>query len=155
MNGQDPLAQLRDIHLPATGGWWPPAPGWWIVAALVLTALAVLIWYWHRHRRRNQWKRQAKSELSGLAQQARREPGWYSEINSLLKRVARQTHPDRHPEAMTGTQWVGFLLETLPEDRIASRPAAEALVAAVWQPKPELEPREALAFATRWLEAQL
>lgn len=35
------LEQLRDIHLPQAVHWWPPAPGWWIVAALVL---ALTIW---------------------------------------------------------------------------------------------------------------
>jgi hypothetical protein len=56
---------------------------------------------------------------------------------------------------MTGDEWVAFLLETLPKDRIASRPTAEALVAAAWQPKPTIAPRNALAFASLWLEAQL
>ncbi|MEM7003859.1 MAG: DUF4381 domain-containing protein [Pseudomonadota bacterium] len=37
----DPLQQLKDIHLPADPSWWPPAPGWWLLA-LLLTAL--LIW---------------------------------------------------------------------------------------------------------------
>ena len=27
----DPLAELRDIHLPPEIGWWPPAYGWWIL----------------------------------------------------------------------------------------------------------------------------
>ena len=35
------LEQLRDIHLPQAVHWWPPAPGWWIVAAVVL---ALMIW---------------------------------------------------------------------------------------------------------------
>ena len=35
------LEQLRDIHLPQAVHWWPPAPGWWIVAAV---ALALTIW---------------------------------------------------------------------------------------------------------------
>ncbi|MDP7406676.1 MAG: DUF4381 domain-containing protein, partial [SAR324 cluster bacterium] len=28
---QDPLAALRDVHLPPAVSWWPPAPGWWII----------------------------------------------------------------------------------------------------------------------------
>ncbi|WP_372965653.1 DUF4381 domain-containing protein [Marinobacter sp.] len=155
MNSQDPLAQLRDIHLPATGGWWPPAPGWWLLAVIILITCAALAWFWRRHHTRNAWKRQARTELAILEQHACNEPAWYSRLNSLLKRVARQTHPDQHPESMTGAQWVSFLLETLPKDRIASRPTAEALAAAVWQPKPTLAPREALALARVWLEAQL
>ncbi len=35
------LEQLRDIHLPEAVHWWPPAPGWWLVAALLL---ALTIW---------------------------------------------------------------------------------------------------------------
>ena len=27
---------LRDLHLPEGIGWWPLAPGWWVVIALVM-----------------------------------------------------------------------------------------------------------------------
>lgn len=52
MNPQDPLSQLRDIHLPATGGFWPPAPGWWLLALILLLSLAGLCWLLHRRHRR-------------------------------------------------------------------------------------------------------
>ena len=42
MNPQDPLSQLKDIHLPATGGFWPPAPGWWLLALILLLAHLVM-----------------------------------------------------------------------------------------------------------------
>ena len=46
---------LRDIHLPAPLGWWPLAPGWWIVGALVFALLiAGLIWLWKRQNRQPQ-----------------------------------------------------------------------------------------------------
>lgn len=62
----DPLAQLKDLHLPPPPGFWPIAPGWWLLAILccVLIGLAIralLIW-----RRRNAYRRQALAQLKQL-----------------------------------------------------------------------------------------
>ncbi len=154
MNPQDPLSQLKDIHLPASGGFWPPAPGWWLLALLVLLALAGLAWLLHRRRRRNRWLRLAKTELSGLEHQASQEPQWFAQLNSLLKRAARQRYPDKHPESLSGEAWVAFLLATAPNDRIASRPIVEAIVHSSWQPKASADPRQATEFARSWLGGQ-
>ena len=35
---------LRDLHLPDAIGWWPPAPGWWVVIALLAAGLGYLAW---------------------------------------------------------------------------------------------------------------
>ncbi len=40
MNGPE----LRDIHLPEAVSWWPPAPGWWLLA-LAAALLAAFAWY--------------------------------------------------------------------------------------------------------------
>lgn len=154
MNGQDPLAQLRDIHLPDTGGLWPPAPGWWVVGTLVLISLAGLLLLWRRHRRITLWQRQATDLLASLRQAPAKDSSWFCELNALLKRVARQSFPERTPQAMSGQEWVDFLLETAPNDRIASRPVVEAMVASSWQPRPVADPAQALHFAAAWLEAR-
>ncbi len=39
---EDPLAQLRDLHLPQAVADWPPALGWWLLAGLVLSGL---VWF--------------------------------------------------------------------------------------------------------------
>jgi len=154
MNPQDPLSQLRDIHLPDTGGFWPPAPGWWLLALIALAALAGLIWWLRRQRRRTLWLRLAKAELATLERQAKAEPAWFNQLNRLLKRAARQRYPDQHPESLTGEAWIGFLLQTAPDHRIASRPTVEAMVHSSWQPRASGDPRQAAEFARRWLGGQ-
>ena len=36
MPEENPLINLKDIHLPPAVAIWPPAPGWWIVAVVLL-----------------------------------------------------------------------------------------------------------------------
>ncbi|WP_273205034.1 DUF4381 domain-containing protein [Marinobacter subterrani] len=154
MNPQDPLSQLRDIHLPEPGGFWPPAPGWWVLALLATALLATLIWLAIRRRRRNRWLRSAGAQLAGLERSAAQEPWWFMQLNTLLKQAARERYPESHPEALTGDAWVEFLLATAPKHRIASRPLVEALVESAWRPSVSTEPAQALAFARQWLGGQ-
>ena len=40
---------LRDLHLPDAIGWWPLAPGWWVVIALVAALLGYILWRVYKH----------------------------------------------------------------------------------------------------------
>lgn len=57
MEAEDPLSQLADIHLPADVSFWPPAPGWWVLAALLMCGLCLLglvqFRRWQQRQRRN------------------------------------------------------------------------------------------------------
>lgn len=45
------LGNLRDIHEPLPPPFWPPAPGWWILAFLILVLIAVATYLaWRRYR---------------------------------------------------------------------------------------------------------
>lgn len=154
MNPEDPLSQLRDIHLPQIGGFWPPAPGWWVLALLFLATVATLLWWASRYRRRNRWLRLAKAELAHLESTATKKPQWFAQLNTLLKRVARERYPAEHPEAESGEQWETYLLRHLPEASETQKTIAAALATSAWQREPAAEPSQALDFAQIWLEAQ-
>ena len=154
MTQQDRLAQLRDIHLPETGGFWPPAPGWWVLMLILLALVAAGIWLARRRRQKNRWLDLARTELAMIEKQASRDPAWFAQLNTLLKQSARERYPDQHPEAMSGDAWIGFLIETAPDNRIASRPVVEALVHSALRPEAEADPRQALDFARCWLGGQ-
>ena len=37
VSAPDPLAGLRPLHRPLPVSWWPPAPGWWLLAGQKVT----------------------------------------------------------------------------------------------------------------------
>ena len=45
MEQNDPLAQLRDIHLPPPVDPGLPAIGWWLLAGLAMAALCWIVWW--------------------------------------------------------------------------------------------------------------
>lgn len=130
----DPLAQLRDIHLPDAVSFWPPAPGWWVLAALLLAAMGYLLWRWRRRRRLLQPYRQALAELKAL----RAVPD-AAAVSQLLRRVASYHDGSAQPASFTGQVWADYLAaqtgEALSEEQIRLlneapyRPLAEADIA--------------------------
>lgn len=109
-NQQDPLAQLRDIHLPEPIGWWLPAYGWWLVAA---AGIACVWWLVRRVRlRRRSVLRFARLELQQLeesfallADPAQLAVG----LAELLRRVALTRYPRHEVAHLHGESWVAFL----------------------------------------------
>ena len=73
----DPLDALRDIYLPVEPHWWPPAPGWWLIAALIF---AMLWWCGRRF-----WAYRAATRPIRAAQRM---------IDSLIEKEATATSND-------------------------------------------------------------
>jgi hypothetical protein len=140
MNGldptQDPLAQLRDIHLPAPVGWWPPAPGWWLLggALVLLVVLALLRLY--RQRQRQRYRRLALAQLRALYSRWEQHGDaldYLHNLNRLLKQTALAAYPRRDIAALNGADWLRFLDGCLRQPQFDA-PHAAAL-AAVYQPQ--------------------
>lgn len=112
MNPSDPLAQLHPLREPAAVGWWPPAPGWWLLFALVLAALAALAWLALRYYRRRAYRRQALVALAQIRRQwqaDRDHRRCLSEANALLKAVALRAFPRRDVAGASGEEWQACL----------------------------------------------
>lgn len=112
MNAVDPLAALKDIHLPPPVSIWPPAPGWWVLAALLLVALIVAIGLTLRWWRARAYRRAALLALRELHvqwQQHRDDRQLQSDVNRLLKQVALAAFPRTQVAALYGSDWLQFL----------------------------------------------
>lgn len=100
----DPTLVLRDIHTPAAPPLWPPAPGWWVLAALVLLGVLALAWRgWRRHRRRRAVARLFDDALRDAGTPAAR----IAAMSILLRRAARRRDPAS--QALDGDAWIAFL----------------------------------------------
>ena len=112
MTPQDPLSQLRDIHLPDPVSAWPPGPGWWLLAALLLSAMVIATaWAWNRYRA-NRWRRQARYALNASYRRWRLDGddgAYLHAANEILKRAALKQFPREQVARLSGTAWEAFL----------------------------------------------
>lgn len=153
---ENPLANLRDIHLPAEAGWWPPAPGWWILAALLL--LLPLLWYgwqrWNKRERSPVYRRAALAELEQLHDSYLRDQdsaAFVQGMSGLLKRVALQCYDPASVAALSGQQWGEFLGK---DQQPATRELVINSLNLVHSRQQELDLTAFYRFAQGWIEAQ-
>ncbi len=161
MNPQDPLAQLKDIHLPEPVGWWPLAWGWWLLMALILVVLAVVLWRGHLRRRRQRYRRDALTLLErALLDFQREEPGpearrhYLQQVSQLLRRTALSALPTSHQSALAslnGEQWLRFLDLSAKVSPGFTDGAGRALAQGPYQPDPEVEVEALHRLAQQWI----
>lgn len=148
----DLLSQLRDIHSAAPAPWWPPAPGWWLLAALMLVLLGWLIRRalarWRILRRRKQML--AWIDHLNVNVDPQRDPQAYlSTLNRIFKLVALRAFPERQCAVMNGQDWVDFLVEKMTGS--ASPESLQVLATGPYDPAPKFDP-ELLSLLTRqWI----
>ena len=106
------LQEMHDIDLPGGLFFWPPAPGWWIMATLFLSLAILGACGWHR---RGRLRRAALGELGRLRE--RHQAGGdqqqlVAELSLLLRRLALAIAPRKQVAGLHGTAWLGYLDRT-------------------------------------------
>ncbi|KAA9131009.1 DUF4381 domain-containing protein [Marinihelvus fidelis] len=149
--GSEWLSQLRDIHAAPDAPFWPPAPGWWLLAAILLAVLG-----WLGYRLFRQWRvkrrRQALAlRLDRLAQahDPSAEPAeWLAAVNQTLKWVAIRAFPGEC-EALRGADWAAFLQARSGAGDGAFGPLATG----PYQPIPDFDAGALQRAARQWVLA--
>lgn len=148
------LQNLHDIVVPAPVAWWPPAPGWYVLAALGAATLLVLAWRGWKSWRRNRYRRQALRELTRIR---KGETGAeLRQVPELLKRAALSAWPRESVASLVGPDWHRFLDETGGTDCFQFRmgPMLDRLAYAgdARETPPASESDAVLAAARDWLK---
>ena len=157
MNPTAATLDLHDIHAAAVPSFWPPAPGWWLLVAVLLTVLVLLgLWAARRYRIR-QRKRQIMDELESLSAGYSKDniSNFVASLSMLLRRVALQRHARARVASLTGTDWLRFLDDTGGAGEFAGG-VGQILETGPYQRHNREVPAEALlALVRRWVSKNL
>ncbi len=100
---------LKDIHLPETISWWPPAIGWWLMAVL-LPLLIYLIYQLVKRITRKTAINTAKKLLLQIKQNKQLDNKQkLNELSILVRRVAISTSVREECAGLTGQAWLEYL----------------------------------------------
>ena len=154
MQQADPLAQLRDIHLPGALAETWPAPGWWLLALLLALGLSAAIIWLYRHWRSNRYRREALRELQALHHAWLRqgdERHYLNALQHLLKRTALTGFNREQVASLTGESWVAFLDESIGS-RDFSTGDAQVLIDGNYNPGISVQVEALHRMAERWVK---
>lgn len=152
MNAADPLAQLRDIHLPDPVSWWPPAPGWWVVTLLALAAISLGIFFIRKLWLRNRYRRAALRELHDLGTNPQNDQKeLLKKLSTLLRRVAVQAYGRNEVAPLSGDRWLEFLDRTGQTNQF-SQGAAKVLGSGLYQSTIEADMEQVRKLIQRWIK---
>jgi hypothetical protein len=147
------LSQLRDIHAAPAVPWWPPAPGWWVLALLLAIGLILLgkrlVRLHRRHQRRRRLAGYVGAVEAGIDPAASPQE-FLSAINRIFKLVAIEAFPDSRCTRMQGRDWTRFL-----QQHLATQPGAEqleVLASGPYQPVSRFDHGVILRLARQWVE---
>lgn len=124
----DLLSDLRDIHEPVAPGFWPPAPGWWLVfglgvLAIVLATLLARHWLRQRAALREPYVAAERHVRLAARQHAAGEidaRALADRISDVLKRVLVRVERRQGATTAAGDAWTQALTERFPQPELAA-----------------------------------
>ena len=143
MNDAASLDHLHDIITPPPVPWWPPAPGWYVLAAVVLIVVLVLALRFRHRWRANAYRRVALRTLESASDLAA--------IAYVLRRTALAESSRSEIAALSGNAWVDWLASRSPEP--VTPAIREQLVTGPYASGAQSDLTTLRAWAARWIRA--
>tara|TARA_R110000868_G_scaffold10639_4_gene51647 strand:- start:49426 stop:49887 length:462 start_codon:yes stop_codon:yes gene_type:complete len=127
---------IKDIHVPPPIAMWPTSPGWYILLALVIIAVAVGGYFLLRYLRKKRFRKLVLRRFDQLRQQAD-----LIELSVLLKRIAIHRFSRAEVAGLQNQSWIDFLQNSLPKKSpvLFKGDIAELLITAPYQRKESID----------------
>lgn len=148
---------LRDIHLPGAPALWPPAPGWWLLAVLLLVLLAWAGIAAVRRHRVHQARQRVRNALARIEAGLAQDDGSaaLAELSVLLRGQALARFPRAQVAGLTGQAWLQFLDQAGGASGFADGPGRVLATAPYQRIAPaDLDATALLALVRQWLEQE-
>ena len=132
---------LRDLHLPEAIGWWPLAPGWWLLMALAAVGIVFLIRAWLKVRSRSAARRFALRQLDEIVSkyEERKNPVEFgADLSELLRRTMLAYAPRLDVAGLTGEAWLQWLDSGLAQPVFSDGPGRQILELPYRRPDAEI-----------------
>lgn len=143
---------LRDIHLPSPVGWWPPAPGWWLLLALAVMIIVGLLWL-RRQFIRPDIRKTALRELRCLQDDhALPTAERMRQLSVLLRRICLSAYPRQDSASLVGDAWLRFLDQPLGNQGFSQGPGS-VLIDAPYRPDADVDFDALCALSQEWIMA--
>jgi len=147
------MNEMHDIVAAPAVSWWPPAPGWWVLAVIVLVvlglALRALLTWWRNRRIKRLLLRQLRAYDANTAA---------TRITLTLKQGCFGYLPRAQVAALHGRAWHDFLIAALPaRKQTQARTQLTPLQNQSYQPEREAgaSGQAYLNFAIWWVQHAL
>ena len=161
MENMDPLAQLKDIHLPEAVGLWPLAWGWWVLLILLVLVAMTAFLMVRRHRQRNRYRAAALAELqratlsvkAGAVNQDQQVATYLQQLSIILRRAALSGCGNSYQANLKGEDWLRWLDDQCPETRGGfSSGVGRALLTGPYETKPQADTDSLQQLVSVWLQ---
>ncbi len=108
------LSQLRDIRGLDAISWWPPAPGWWGLAALLLIAFAVARFSCRQHHALAASRKAEMRALLARLREIKDAKEAAAALSEALRRLAIERHGREECAGLEGAAWLNWLTQHDP-----------------------------------------
>ena len=118
------ITGLEPIIAPDLIPFWPPAPVWYVVAAVLLFFIIFSMYLINKRRKRNHYRIEALNVLKEFGRTEFAEIGTkeIKELNQLLKMTALATFSREKVASLSGNEWLEFLESTCPSATFTPTP---------------------------------
>ncbi len=149
------LSSLHDIHLPEAIGWWPLAPGWYLLTASLVIVCLLIGFLCRRYYLNGRAKREALRALAMYQEQYQHDANSQlcsAKISELLKRVALAYYPRTQVAGLQGEAWIAFLNSTAKDVNFHS--VRMELLELPWRPSQNQPLQPLFKTAHKWIMRQ-
>lgn len=151
-----PVLPLRDIKLPPEPGFWPLAPGWWVLIGLLLVILVWLSIKWLGYLRRKKRWLEIEQQLSAIEfdyLQNSNKQQLLADLSVFLRRFVKFQLGQNKSVTLTGKNWIAHLNQLQGQKLFA--PYAKALGEGVFQHNPDYDADGLLETTRHFIKQQV